>query len=53
MERQQLLESWLKTQFPGKHFTLKTASADASFRSYFRIFISKELNTCSVLRMQI
>ena len=37
MERQQLLESWLKTQFPGKHFTLKTASADASFRSYFRI----------------
>jgi len=42
MERQQLLESWLKTQFPGKHFTLKTASADASFRSYFRIFIDDQ-----------
>ncbi|MDO8436774.1 MAG: phosphotransferase [Nitrosomonadaceae bacterium] len=36
MQRLQLLESWLKTQFPGKSFTLSPASADASFRRYFR-----------------
>ncbi len=37
MERQQLLESWIKTQFPGKSFTLAPASTDASFRRYFRV----------------
>ena len=37
MERQQLLESWIKTRFPNKPFTLAPASADASFRRYFRV----------------
>ncbi|AEJ00809.1 aminoglycoside phosphotransferase [Nitrosomonas sp. Is79A3] len=37
MERIQLLENWLKVQFPAKPFTLQPASADASFRRYFRV----------------
>ena len=37
MERIQLLENWLKEQFPEKPFTLQSASADASFRRYFRV----------------
>ncbi|MCX7185487.1 MAG: phosphotransferase [Nitrosospira sp.] len=40
MQRLQLLESWLKTQLPGKPFTLSPASADASFRRYFRATFS-------------
>ena len=38
MKRIQLLENWLKDQFPAKPFTLQPASADASFRRYFRVF---------------
>jgi len=37
MKRIQLLENWLKEQFPAKPFTLQPASADASFRRYFRV----------------
>ncbi|PSJ17334.1 aminoglycoside phosphotransferase family protein [Nitrosomonas supralitoralis] len=37
MERIQLLENWIKEQFPGRLFTMNPASADASFRRYFRI----------------
>jgi aminoglycoside/choline kinase family phosphotransferase len=37
MERIQLLENWLKEQFPDEPFTLQPASADASFRRYFRV----------------
>ncbi|MDH4233828.1 MAG: phosphotransferase [Gallionella sp.] len=36
MQRQQLLSAWLHSQFPGEPFTLAPASADASFRRYFR-----------------
>ncbi len=36
MTRQQQLETWLKQQFPHTSFDLAPASADASFRSYFR-----------------
>lgn len=36
MERKQLLEQWLKDQYPARPFTLQPASADASFRRYFR-----------------
>jgi len=42
MERTQLLENWIKDQFPVKTFTLKPASADASFRRYFRVFIDDQ-----------
>jgi len=37
MQRQQQLTAWLHSQFPGKTFTLAPASADASFRRYFRV----------------
>jgi len=36
MKRQQQLNLWLQGQFPGVPFTLAPASADASFRRYFR-----------------
>jgi len=36
MQRQQQLTVWLHSQLPGETFTLAPASADASFRRYFR-----------------
>jgi len=42
MERLQLLENWVKEQFPGKPFTMQPASADASFRRYFRVFFKDQ-----------
>jgi aminoglycoside/choline kinase family phosphotransferase len=36
MRRQQLLTAWLHSLFPDAPFTLAPASADASFRRYFR-----------------
>ena len=37
MERIEQIRSWLAAQFPDKPFELAPASADASFRRYFRI----------------
>lgn len=37
MQRQQQLTEWLHSQFPDTDFTLAPASADASFRRYFRV----------------
>ncbi|OGS75098.1 MAG: aminoglycoside phosphotransferase [Gallionellales bacterium GWA2_55_18] len=36
MLRQQQLTKWLESQFPNETFTISPASADASFRRYFR-----------------
>jgi aminoglycoside/choline kinase family phosphotransferase len=36
MQRQQQLDEWLNSLFPDEPFTLAPASADASFRRYFR-----------------
>ncbi|OHC61390.1 MAG: aminoglycoside phosphotransferase [Rhodocyclales bacterium RIFCSPLOWO2_02_FULL_63_24] len=36
MERQQQIRTWLASLWPGRSFTLAAASADASFRRYFR-----------------
>ncbi len=36
MERQQQIADWLAAYWPGHRFTLAPASADASFRRYFR-----------------
>jgi len=36
MQRLQQLTEWLRRQFPGQTFNLAPASADASFRRYFR-----------------
>lgn len=40
MERLQQLENWIRTQFPEQSFTLLPASADASFRRYFRVTLA-------------
>ena len=40
--RKQLLETWLKSVVPTHAFTLTTASADASFRRYFRVHLQTE-----------
>lgn len=37
MQRQQQLTRWLESVLPGMHFSLAPASADASFRRYFRV----------------
>lgn len=37
MERLEQLHHWLGAQLPGRAFTLAPASADASFRRYFRV----------------
>ena len=37
MKRQQLRQDWLSGYFSGVPFDLTTASADASFRSYYRV----------------
>ncbi len=42
MERIRLLENWVKEQFPEEPFTLQPASADASFRRYFRVFFKDQ-----------
>ena len=40
MQRQQQVTEWLRRQFPGEIFTLAPASADASFRRYFRVTLA-------------
>lgn len=40
MDRKQQLEAWLQQVLNNESFTLTTASADASFRRYFRVHIS-------------
>jgi len=36
MQRQQQLTDWLHSLFPNENFSIAPASADASFRRYFR-----------------
>ncbi|MFW5431661.1 MAG: aminoglycoside phosphotransferase family protein [Methylophilaceae bacterium] len=42
MDRKLQLEQWLKSVLAEKEFTLSTASADASFRRYFRVHLQGE-----------
>jgi len=39
LDRYASLQDWIARQFPGKAFTLSPASADASFRRYFRVTV--------------
>jgi aminoglycoside/choline kinase family phosphotransferase len=41
MKRQQLINDWLASLYPGQTFTLAPASADASFRRYFRATLAE------------
>ena len=40
MDRHALVQDWLTRQLPGKTFSLAPASADASFRRYFRVTLA-------------
>ena len=42
MDRKLQLENWLAQVLAGQSFTLTTASADASFRRYFRVHVQHE-----------
>ncbi len=42
MDRDALLKDWLLRELPGRTFTLAPASADASFRRYFRVTLDDE-----------
>ncbi len=42
MDRKDQLAAWLKNNLDGQEFTLTTASADASFRRYFRVHLSRK-----------
>jgi aminoglycoside/choline kinase family phosphotransferase len=42
MDRKNQLEAWLKQVLTAQTFTLTTASADASFRRYFRVHLVNE-----------
>jgi len=48
MERQEQIRTWLAALWPGRGFTLAPASADASFRRYFRATID-DGRTCIVM----
>ncbi len=37
MERHESLQRWLQAEFPGRDISIAPASADASFRRYFRV----------------
>jgi N-acetylmuramate 1-kinase len=42
VDRKNQLERWLESVLAGKKFTLSVASADASFRRYFRVHMPEE-----------
>lgn len=48
MERIEEIRGWLARQFPDRTFTLAPASADASFRRYFRVVFA-DAATCIVM----
>jgi aminoglycoside/choline kinase family phosphotransferase len=49
VQRLARLNDWLTAQLPGKHFELAPASADASFRRYFRVRLAEDGSTRIVM----
>lgn len=49
MERHESLQRWLQDLFPGRDITVTPASADASFRRYFRLQVSGGARTYIVM----
>lgn len=47
--RKQQLETWLKTVLPEGYEAITSASADASFRRYFRVHLPKPLQNATTL----
>ena len=48
-DRLTALENWLRSALPGRAFTLAPASADASFRRYFRATFEDGMPSCIVM----
>ncbi len=49
MQRLAQLQTWLATRYPGRAFDLAPASADASFRRYFRLRFADDGSTLVVM----
>lgn len=49
MQRIESIKKWLETCYPGRSFSLESASADASFRRYFRVLFAGENETAIVM----
>ena len=49
MERTLALQAWLDRLFPAQKWRLEPASADASFRRYFRIILADRRESCIVM----
>ncbi|HRP74999.1 MAG TPA: phosphotransferase [Rhodocyclaceae bacterium] len=49
MERHEQLNDWLRSNLSGRSFTIEPASADASFRRYFRISLTGDEKTLVVM----
>lgn len=49
MERHESLQRWLQAEFPGRDISIAPASADASFRRYFRVQPSGDSRTYIVM----
>tara|TARA_Y100001936_G_C16091751_1_gene686904 strand:+ start:3043 stop:4062 length:1020 start_codon:yes stop_codon:yes gene_type:complete len=50
-ERYQILESWVKGQFPARQFSILPVSIDASFRQYFRITFNDKFTPKTLIIM--
>jgi aminoglycoside/choline kinase family phosphotransferase len=48
-QRNDQLQEWVRRQFAGEQFTLAPASADASFRRYFRVSLNSPARTFIVM----
>ena len=51
MQRLELVHHWLADLFPGRTLAIAPASADASFRRYFRITFDDGLTRLSLIHI--
>ncbi|MEA1888980.1 MAG: phosphotransferase [Pseudomonadota bacterium] len=49
--RKQIIHNWIKSLYPAEEFRLESASSDASFRRYFRLFFNNPDLTYSLIVM--
>lgn len=49
--RKQIIQRWIETLYPAQEFRLETASSDASFRRYFRLFLDNTNGSNSLIVM--
>jgi aminoglycoside/choline kinase family phosphotransferase len=51
LERKAALQAWLESLFPAQDWRIEPASADASFRRYFRIFFADTASAAAATRI--